>query len=397
MKKYIKLGLVLVFVFMITGCVKIEVSMGINKDKSMDFMMVQAFDESLMENSDSPIDKTQFEQFEDKGFLVREYNKDSMTGYEISKKFGNIDDLSTEDTDFVSDLGKLSEEENVQFFSIKKGFLKNTYKAKIKMSSNDMNSELGNMMGDDSEEEYYEDDYDFEEDYGTEDDLTLEDDYSYDESEEETDMFDDMDYTQMMSGMEMNFVVKLPYKAVSHNATSVDNNGKTLTWDLLKAQNETIDFEFELYNMTNVYIVGGIALVVVILVVSIIIKSISKGKSNKKNMSNNVGLQNNYVNNNQTNNDLNNSFSSTDMNTINTQSINPIQSDNFVNSSIDNVNTMSTDTVQNNNFITPDIDSVDTVSTNLESSDNSNSILNDLNSVNYTDVQNNNTDNNNSI
>lgn len=364
MKKYFKLGLVLVAIFMMTGCVKIEISMGINKDKSMDFVMIEAFDKSLMENGDSPIDASEFEQLESKGFLVREYNKDSMSGFEVSKKFENIDDLSTEDGDFVSDLSQISEEENIQFFSVKKGFFKNTYKAKIKVSSDDMSSDLGSMMEDDSEEYNYEDDFNLDDDYNYDE---YEDDYSYDESEEETDMFDDMDYTQMMSGMDMNFVVNLPYKAVSHNATSVDNNGKTLTWDLLKAQNETIDFEFELYNMTNVYIVGGIALVVVILVVSVIVKNVSKGKSNKNNMTNNIDSQNN----NQVNSDLNNSFVSTN-NTVSTQ---------------------STDSVQSNSFITPNIESVDTVS-NINEANNNDSILNDLNSISYTDVQNSDTDNN---
>ena len=56
------------------------------------------------------------------------------------------------------------------------------------------------------------------------------------------------------------YIVNLPNKAISHNATEVSEDGKTLTWDL--TQNlDTISYEFTFSNNTVMYIIIGVLVV----------------------------------------------------------------------------------------------------------------------------------------
>lgn len=270
MRKLLRMCIMFAVIFMVTGCVKVEFSMGIHNDKSMDLKIVEAVDQALMEGDDSEFDTSSIFKAEDVGFLVREYTDGSLKGYQFTKSFNNIDALSTVESNYVSDLNLLFEESNVILFTIKKGFLKNYYVAMFDISSSDLENNFdSDMNGEDS-------------------------DFS---SSLNNDLVNDFDYSQLMSNMEMNFIVNLPYKAINSNATSIDNNGKQLTWNLITMQDETINFEFELYNMTNVYIVIGISLLVIVLIIAVIVKMIKgNGSSNNGQIKSNNNQQNHYMN-----------------------------------------------------------------------------------------------------
>ena len=79
-----------------------------------------------------------------------------------------------------------------------------------------------------------------------------------------------------MSGGYMKVVISLPIKPSANNATSVSDDGKTLTWDLLSESN--IHLEFSLINIGMIIGLCVLALAVVAAVVVIII--IKKGKKN---------------------------------------------------------------------------------------------------------------------
>ena len=49
MKKYLKLVLVFIFVFALTGCVKYDMEMEIKEDKSVNFELIYAIDYSIMD------------------------------------------------------------------------------------------------------------------------------------------------------------------------------------------------------------------------------------------------------------------------------------------------------------------------------------------------------------
>ena len=398
MKKIFKLGFMLIVLFMITGCVKMEFTMGINKDKSMDLQIIQAVDKQLLEGDTSSFDMSSLKDAENQGFLVKEYSEGNMQGYVVTKKIDSIDKLSTEESDYVSDFTKLLEESNVYVFSIEKGFLKNTYKAKLKVSDGNM-GDLSSMTGGNSSsfEDDNDDDYSWSSDdeYSStydEDDL-LSDDWSSDEEEDDWSISgSNMDYTEMMKNMEVNFVVNLPYKVIDSNATSIDNDGKKLTWNLMTAKDQTIDFEFELYNMTNVYIVVGAALVVISLVVVVIVKSVGKGKSNRptssnQNMVNSVNTYTNTVTNEGNNNFISSNELYNNQNMINNSTPTNNQSNNmFFNNRDLDVNNIQQTIVE-----TPEVSSIplgqfeqssnNIVDANINND--ANSILTDLNAINF--------------
>ena len=80
---------------------------------------------------------------------------------------------------------------------------------------------------------------------------------------------------------DMQFVVTLPNEAISNNANSVSEDGKTLTWNF-NSDNETIEFEFSFISKYIIYAaIGVIALLVLIIIIVIIRKIMKKGKKKK--------------------------------------------------------------------------------------------------------------------
>ena len=232
MRKF-KYILLLTSLLLSTGCVKYNASMDIKKDKSMDFSIIYALDTTYFEDTEvlDSSDKLELEQL---GFTITDYNNGSMLGYTLNKSINNIDDVSKADSVNYDLSGLLTNKEDSNYiFKIKKGIIKNTYTAKFKFDSDESN--LNNL----------------EEGNTT--------------NEEDTDSLDmsDMDLSSFTSNLDLSFNVSLPYSAISNNATTVNNDNKNLTWNLTSFQEDYIEFEFDLYNMTNIYI--GISIIGLIL------------------------------------------------------------------------------------------------------------------------------------
>lgn len=267
MKKIRSLIILLVMTLLLTGCVKYNVNMEIRKDKSMDFKIIYAIDKSLLQGKEA-FDEKEVKQLKEKGFEVEPYSKDNMEGFTITKKIKNIDEVSSADAKEYS-LSGIVKEGDSKLFKVKKGLFKNKYTANLKFSSSDSSLSNGNSDDDD-------DDYTFNE--------TLEDTDDSDDSwltDDDTTSSDDYDYSSMYN-MDMSVNVKLPYKALSNNASSVENDGKDLKWNLTTSGTESIDFEFELYNMTTIYLfigLGALLLVgIIVLVVVLVVKGSKKNK-----------------------------------------------------------------------------------------------------------------------
>lgn len=85
----------------------------------------------------------------------------------------------------------------------------------------------------------------------------------------------------------MKFIVSVPYKSLSNNATTVEDDGKTLIWDLMNLKNQdTMQFEFELYNMTNIYIAIAISGVILLGLIGLVVVIIIRSSKNKKHLIN---------------------------------------------------------------------------------------------------------------
>ena len=270
-------------VFLMTGCVKSHVNMEINKDKSMNLSLIAAIDSSFLEQSgeDDLLENEEIKEFEEKGFKTEKYSDDSMTGYKFTKSFANIDDLSSE-KETTLDLNALADEETPNnVFTVKKGFFKNTYTAKVKNNATDeLQSQIENAdqtTTTDDNQMNTEDDTTIQGSNDTQTDTNVQDDTDT-QTDSSFDFSSNMDMSMLSSTLDMKFNVTLPYKAISSNATSTENDGKTLVWNLVNTQDD-IEFTFELYNMNNIYLTVGLAVILIILIIVIIIMSKRKPKA----------------------------------------------------------------------------------------------------------------------
>ena len=93
MKKNKFILMLCVLTFMLTGCVKYNANMNINKDKSMDFSMIYALDTSLFEDQELLSDEDK-QKLESQGFTITDYSEGTMKGYTLTKKISNIDYVS---------------------------------------------------------------------------------------------------------------------------------------------------------------------------------------------------------------------------------------------------------------------------------------------------------------
>lgn len=212
------------------------------------------------------------------GYKVENYTNGNNKGYKISKHYDNIDDISSVDEKEVD----LSGTEDQMHFTVKKGFLKNTYKAKIKFDiKNDLDEAIknGDTSLDDSN-------YDEGEDLTLDDtdlsgdDLALDDESGMNDTTGDDEDFD-FDPSLITGNMDLSFEVKLPYKVINTNATTKDDDGKTLKWNLTSSDVDSISFEFFLYNMTNICILaGGVALIIIAVIVIVVVSGRKKDQIN---------------------------------------------------------------------------------------------------------------------
>ena len=95
--------------------------------------------------------------------------------------------------------------------------------------------------------------------------------------------FESMKENKQYMDISMMVVVTLPSKPVSNNATSVSEDGKTLTWDLMQIEESDIDFEFSLNSfpigLVLAIVFGVVAAACIAVVVVIILNLAKKGKA----------------------------------------------------------------------------------------------------------------------
>ena len=240
----------------LSGCaVKGDFELGISSDKNVDFGMTIAYDDELIETlmSMGSIDETSEEtEYTDEqkwefidtlfvsedgstpgslGFTGERYQEEDYKGYTYTKNVGNIDSITADDASFnlTNDYLEISES---------KLFAKNgdNYVSKITFTP-----------------------------------------------AEETDGY------QIES--DITFTVTLPNKPISHNADSVSEDGKTLTWELTTNSQETIDFEFNFSSFPLIPVIIGAVVLLVIIIIVIVIKG-KKGPKNPEPQTNEVKTEN---------------------------------------------------------------------------------------------------------
>lgn len=250
-------------VLALTGCsMKAEYNMEIREDKSMDFSIIMAMDDELiegmlsMENMDISeageetegyteeekwaFVESSFEENseedektpEELGFKKEKYEVDDYKGFKFVKTIKNIDDISGDKANF--DLENFEEISDKVVF-VKKG---NKYKANFVLENENEESAAGADV-----------------------------------------MFD------------IQFVVTLPQESISNNADKVSEDGKTLTWNLIDEQQKNIEFEFELASNNTILIISIAIFAIGLIAVIIVISKNLKSKQQTQDLNNNEQVE----------------------------------------------------------------------------------------------------------
>ena len=210
--KLFKPILLLVCLILSTSCAKVDFNMEIKKDKTMNLVVTAVVEESKIGDINNLITNKQIRQLEDNGFYVQKYTEDSKVGYQFTKTISNIDKVSS---DFIIARKSSIEvlfDKSQPIFGLEENFLKNKYVCNFDFKNNSYY--LGNVSN----------------------------------------ILDNSDIT-------LEFSVKLPYGALSNNATTTSSNSRELSWDLTQA--DSIYFEFELYNSDNIFIIAIASLLII--------------------------------------------------------------------------------------------------------------------------------------
>ena len=199
----IKSFILLLVIFLQSGCMTMNTTMEIKDDKSMTITIEELIDSSKVNKNIPYFSLDLIKEYESFGFLNKEYKYDDLLGHKLTRTYDNIDSVSTE-----AKLDPIEATENIlskngNIFNIKKGLFYNTYKASFNYKQ------------------------------------YIEDIKRITEANNED-----------LSKLNLNFTLKLPNKAISNNATST--SGKTYNWKLLNLEDDTIDFEFRIYNKLNI-------------------------------------------------------------------------------------------------------------------------------------------------
>ncbi|HHW69513.1 MAG TPA: hypothetical protein GX747_04170 [Tenericutes bacterium] len=228
-----KNGLILIILcLMLTGCVKYEVGMTINRNKSINVELIYAMngDLSSMANVNS-IDETR-KSLENNGFKVSEYKENNLVGISATKNLGHINELSGKNN-ISLELTSLLDDKfyGKEVFNVEEGFLKNMYKANFSF------------------------------------DMTNED------EQEDINEKSDYDYSKYL---DVKFVLKSEFDIINHNADEVSKDGKTYTWNPKYGLVNDITFEFSAHTDNSIYLILLVSAVIIIIIIICIIKLTSR-------------------------------------------------------------------------------------------------------------------------
>lgn len=268
--KYI---ILLSLTILLTGCVKSNTSMTINKDKSMSLTSEVLISDKLLDKESRLIIKDEKDKLQKKNMTVEEI-KDSngYSGFSVTKKYGNIDKNSKEEYKeiIISNFFDDKFDDSV-LFQVKKGLFKNVYTANYKFEvDND------DFVKDNNSNETVIDDTTNTPTVENGTTNVIDNTNNVDGTNNNTgkDISDNADLIKLASEVKFKFSVNLPYKVLESNATKKSDDGKKLEWDLNSNDAVKINYSFELYNMNNIYMAIGISIgTIILLIVLIIIKN----------------------------------------------------------------------------------------------------------------------------
>lgn len=242
MKKNIKLLLIIVICFLMCGCVNYSNTLTINPNGQVDMKINFLVPKYVPKENNSTI-LNYIRKLKNCGYTVNEITDDSYyDGYEALIIFGNINELSTNKRVSLKELNYCLKDRTI--FRRTKGLFKDLYTLKINIPNDseiitNYIKEYKDNMNLDSSLSYYNGNY--------------------------------------------KFIVNLPNEVVSSNAMYINNENKTLTWDVDKMLGKDMEVKFYLYNnnLKNIIIFSIVLLFIVIFLILIIKKRKKSTNINK--------------------------------------------------------------------------------------------------------------------
>lgn len=273
MKRVKQFIVILLSILLLSGCVKEDINMTINKDKSMTLEVQALISDSLSGDVSSQL-VNKAKELEKRGYTVTQVNESGYRGYKITKEFKNIDDFSKNNGEEII-LGDILEEDfdMSKLFKIEKGFLKDTYTAhfKAKIGDNNYNVNINNNDLDEDENDEVEDTDTTE---GIE---TSNDEVPVTEAlTKSNNNLDSINEENVNNEISFKYTVKLPYAAEDNNASEKSADKRVLTWVYTGDTGGEIKYTFSFYNLKTIIIIGGSCLLVLIVLVIIICKKKKK-------------------------------------------------------------------------------------------------------------------------
>lgn len=199
-----KLFLLLLFAFLLTGCLKQEMNMKLETNNNFDITIINAVQKEYEDSS--TISKDEYKAL---GYTVEDYDDGEFVGIKATASYNSIDDIST-DKDIKVELTELVEKTNVKDVKLFK-----------KTTNGDISTYTAHLT------------YNFK--------MNDEEDSSTDGS---TSYIDDT--SSYADQMELSFKITLPVKPISSNATKTENDELTQIWTLEYGKVNNIDFEFQI-------------------------------------------------------------------------------------------------------------------------------------------------------
>ena len=197
MKKIRLLSAIMICAICLTGCMRVKATIDVKSNGKIDLSMLYAT--VSFDDDDKSLSDTEKKEYEQEGWTVEEYDRDGFYGYNLTRKNVSIDEVASS----------------------------------IGQTQNQLSDEGGKISF-------------------TKTGLLYSLDWQPFSKEQAEQISDYKNYFSMYGGY-MKVIVNLPFGALSSNATSVSNNGKTLEWDLLSLGSDpTIHADFILITTSQI-------------------------------------------------------------------------------------------------------------------------------------------------
>lgn len=316
--KRVKLLFILMFIILLSGCYRQEGTLTINDDKSV----LLEFKVLVDDNFDESKYISKMNYYQTKNINIQRINEYGHKGYKISKQYSSIDSISGE-KDITVEIYKFLDDnfnDNV-LFKRKNSYFKDVYSAKFKIANFSNNQNNMTITKDDYIEEIkdlyskallkYSSNKN-ELNYNNKSNVLDVNEnlvynvnldkkgnvillevkskyYSYKKIDtkillndiklEDIEIIENNDVNNIMT-----FVVNLPKKSISNNASRISDDGKTLTWIFNENnKNNIIEFTFDINNKSHLYLIIELfALIIICFLIIIFITNSTTDRKRKK-------------------------------------------------------------------------------------------------------------------